>query len=228
MDSITIHHLGKTIPMHLYDKGEVVSDEIRRLKTFYELDLLEYIRKNFPVCKTIIDIGANIGNHSLYFHEFIEHEEIYCFEPVHSNFNLLALNLKRPNSKCRLFEIALSDRHGDAPLYNSQPGNNGGFSLEKYAHSYSAGQSVKTYTLDGSLHLEDITLMKIDVEAHELQVLNGARQTILRNKPAIFVEDLHHGYPDQFPANRFDEFFKEVNYKKVIKIGLMELWVAIV
>ena len=55
--------------------------------------------------------------------------------------------------------------------------------------SFDGADSIEKITID-SLYLENVSLMKIDVEGHELSVLKGAEQTILKNKPVIILEIL--------------------------------------
>lgn len=223
---IEINYNGKTVPINIYE-NDVISNDIIRNKTFYEIKFLDFISTNFNKNKTIIDIGANIGNHSLFFSEYLEHERIHCFELHPDNVDLLTLNMK--DKKCIIHEIALSDTEGNAIMYNSEIGNNGGFSLNKYESSYVVNGSIKTRTLD-SYKINNVTMIKIDAEAHELSILIGSKETILKNKPVIFVEDLFHGCPHLFTENRFDGFFKEVGYYKKyenIHNSLMDCWLPI-
>ena len=225
-EKIHLKFKDKRIPMVIYSDKETISTSIRKKKNFFELDFLIYLLRNFPEQRGIIDIGANIGNHSLFFTEFLKYDKIYCFEPFSSNAELLRENLKGKNSE--IFEIALSDREGKFKLYNSEKANSGGFSLVPYENiSYEVLPSIPVKTLD-SFHLENISMIKIDVEANELNVLNGAVKTIIKNRPYLFIEDLHHGYPNLFDSNRFDRFFHEIGYLKKeenIAKSFMDLWI---
>jgi len=225
-----ITHLGKKIKINLYE-NETISDIIRGSGTFFEEKFLEFIRVNFNKQKNIIDVGANIGNHSLFFSEFLDYNEIICFEPFKENVELLKLNLK--NKNCEIMDYALSDSNSDKVLYNSQSNNFGGFSLHSYDGSLGENKSfvvkdkVTTKTLD-SLNLTGITMIKIDVEGHEIPVLIGGIETIKKNKPIIFIENLSHGYPHLFKENQFDEFFEKIDYQKTqsnIMHSFMDLWI---
>jgi hypothetical protein len=71
-------------------------------------------------------------------------------------------------------------------------------------------------------------MVKIDVEGHENSVLSGGIETIKRNNPIIFIENLSPGYPHLFHDSQFDEFFKEINYirkHKNIVGSCMDLWI---
>jgi hypothetical protein len=101
-------------------------------------------------------------------------------------------------------------------------------------HSYSNGSSfqvlnkIPVTTLD-SYNFDDITMIKIDVENHENEVLRGGMKTIIKNKPIIFVENLYHEFPNVCPNSQPDaEIFNELNYKLLesnILGGFMDLWV---
>jgi hypothetical protein len=132
--------------------------------------------------------------------------------------------------KSIIYEIALSNKQGTMPLYNSQHRNYGGFSLHSYSinSSFLVKESVDVITLD-SLNLSNISMIKIDVENHENEVLRGGKQTILNNKPIIFVENLYYGYPKVCPnPNPHKDFFDELGYyRKESNIlgSFMDLWV---
>ena len=156
---------------------------------------------------------------------------VYSFEPFSQNISLLKMNMKNYENKSKIFEIALSDKEGTMPLYNSQAGNFGGFSLHSYSNgsSFIVNPSINVITLD-SLNLDNISMIKIDVENHENEVLEGAKQTILRNKPIIFIENLFYGYPNACPdPNPHQKIFDELNYKRIetnILGSFMDLWIT--
>jgi FkbM family methyltransferase len=225
-----ITYLNKKITFNLHE-NETISSAINSTQNFFEVDFLEFVRNNYPKQTTIIDIGANIGNHSLFFSEFLEYDEIICFEPFDKNVELLKLNLIGKN--CKIMDYALSDSDSEITLYNSQMNNFGGFSLHFYDGSKRENKSfivkdkITTKTLD-SLNLSNISMIKIDVEGHENSVLNGGIETIKRNQPIIFIENLSSGYPHLFKDSQFDEFFENINYIRIhknINRSFMDLWI---
>lgn len=235
MKKFQIEHLGKKINMRLHVKSDAISGQIVTHNTFFEIGFLEFLRTKYGTQRSIIDVGANIGNHAVFFSEYLEHDKIYCFEPDEDNLEILKDNMA--NKNCEIFDVALSDHDGTATLYNCDPGNSGAFSLEVFdskiaegsqhrlSKSYVAKYNVPIRTLD-SYNLQNISMIKIDVENHELPVLEGAKQTILNNKPIVIFEDLHYLFP-YFPAGRFDAFFKSVNYVRVesnIAGSYTDLW----
>lgn len=215
----------------VHNAGEIVSDKMVNTNNFFEINFLDYIAKKYNNQTGILDIGANIGNHSLFFAKFLNCEMVYSFEPFPRNVELLKQNLHNFTHKSKIFEIALSNKEGTMPLYNSQAGNFGGFSLHSYSNgsSFVVNPSINVITLD-SLNLDNISMIKIDVENHENEVLEGAKQTILRNKPIIFIENLFHGFPNVCPdPNPHQKIFNELNYKRVeinIVGSFMDLWIS--
>jgi FkbM family methyltransferase len=156
---------------------------------------------------------------------------VYSFEPFPQNISLLKINMQNYKDKSKIFENALSDKEGTMPLYNSQAGNFGGFSLHSYSNgsSFIVNPSINVITLD-SLNLDNISMIKIDVENHENEVLEGAKQTILRNKPIIFIENLFYEYPNVCPdPNHHQKIFDKLNYKRIetnILGSFMNLWIT--
>ena len=228
---INSNYGNSSTQLTIYDKGEIVSDNIVKTNNFFEIRFLDYINQNHKNQTGILDIGANIGNHSLFFAKFLNCEMVHSFEPVKSNIELIKKNMENFKEKNVVYEIALSNKHGTMPLYNSQRENSGGFSLHSYSNgsSFVVKDSVDVITLD-YLNLTNISMIKIDVENHENEVLQGGKQTILKNKPIIFIENLHYGYPNVCPnPNPHQKIFDELNYyKKESNIlgSFMDLWVS--
>lgn len=76
--------------------------------------------------------------------------------------------------------------------------------------------------------LRDITLIKIDVENHEKEVLEGAKETIKRNKPVIVLENSYYFFSHIFPnPNPHQEIFEELEYEKIFSNvcnSSMDIW----
>jgi FkbM family methyltransferase len=139
--------------------------------------------------QTAVDVGANVGAHSLVFSELVgTRGTVYAFEPQRILFQLLCANMAlngRVNVHCR--PEALGEAAGSScvpPLNYAVEENFGAAALRDGGD----GERVPVLTLD-SLDLPRCNLLKIDVEGMELRVLQGARQTIERCRPLLYVEN---------------------------------------
>ncbi len=172
------------IPLTVY-QHEAVSEVIRQTGDFYEADILDELREMYPTQRTIVDVGANIGNHSAYWSAFVPNTAIHAFEPVPDNYELLLLNA--PGAVCH--PSALSDRTGRVAIQVDRVNMGRGYVTRHGEYKVIARQ------LD-AFKLEDVTLIKLDVEGHEGKVLMGAWGTVGRWHPAIVVEDEWDAFGD--------------------------------
>lgn len=188
------------IPFLLHE-NESLSNAIAKNGDFWEADILDYLRNNFPYQRTIIDIGANIGNHTVYFANFLTAERIISIEADKINYDLLCINtFNYDNVYC--YNIALSDYVGEAWIQHNLT-NWGAHEVHD-----SGDEKVRCTSLDEYMFLDSLTLMKIDVEWLEPSVLKGAEQTIQYNRPLILIEDIKNEYgallPDYTLIKRWD------------------------
>lgn len=146
-----------------------------------ELDLiLDYLPDNVlnNVC---IDIGANIGNHSLYLSKYFK--SVIGFEPQEDLFTLLKLNTKYQKN-IRIFNYGLSDKEEKLKIYYDDLNRMGG-SFTKKNFKY---EIVKTEIFDKIFNKLSFSFIKIDVEGYELKALKGMEKSIINNKPIIAFE----------------------------------------
>lgn len=155
-----------------------------------------------------VDVGANIGNHSLYFSDYFS--EVLSFEPHPLTYKLLSVNAElAANVKC--FNCGLSSTAGTAALVLDGK-NMSGARIVKNADGEAA--SIRLETLDSTVGEADdkaVRLIKIDVEGHEVEVLAGARATIRKHQPIILFEQ----HPSDFAngSNRAIELIKSYGYQ---------------
>lgn len=179
------------IPFELHPQGEMFSDAIRRDEDFFEAEILDYIADNYPVHGTIVDIGANIGNHSLFFCNKLQYRQILAFEPVPDNYILLTINCARYRGFYP-FKFALDSHIG---LVNIAPQHS-----NMGASFVSPEGTIEVVAIPLDLFsLYDCTLIKIDVELYEPEVLRGAYLTISKNRPLILIEDANQEYGHLLP-----------------------------
>ena len=182
---------------------------------YHEIHYLKCLAKDvFPKLKShniCLDIGANIGNHSVFFADYFK--KIYAYEPNLRPFKLLEANAMLKNN-IKPFNFGLSNATKKQKVVFSL-GNIGSASL---VHNPSKGKTDEAIFelkyLDKVLtqgEISKISFMKIDVEGHELNVLKGAIRTIKASKPIIALEVL----PDEIQNGSFatKEFLETLGYK---------------
>jgi FkbM family methyltransferase len=146
---------------------------------------------------TALDVGANIGNHALYFSDHFR--QVVAFEPNPSTFQLLRINAGLVgNVVCRNFGLSSAD--GQA-LLCPDAANLGASMLRADG---AAGVTVELRALDALTELTSVRLVKIDVEGHELDVLRGGAGLLARERPIVVLEQRRSDFVDgRSPALSF-------------------------
>ncbi len=149
--------------------------------------LLDLIRK--IESPTVLDIGANIGNHALAFATCAA--QVHAFEPIPAIYRLLAANVQ-DNSlhNVQTHALALSDQGGNATIYMVKQGNFGASSFDQRREGVEPVQVTKMSGDEfvNKNAISRIDFIKIDVEAHEVYVLKGLMQTLQRDLPWLTME----------------------------------------
>ncbi len=162
-----------------------------------EMDLLEQL---LEPGHTVLDVGANMGSHTLAFCNFVGPTGVvHAFEPQRVMFQAMvatvALN-SWTNAHCHMKLVGA--KKGRMRLPSIDYGEPSNFGMMTLAPDRSragtltyrddeAGEEIEMITVD-SLDLPACHLIKIDVEGMEIDVLRGARKTIARHRPLIYME----------------------------------------
>jgi FkbM family methyltransferase len=140
---------------------------------------------------TVVEVGANIGAHSVALARACFPGPLYLFEPQQRVFQILCANLALNGvTNAIAYPEACSDEAGFVvvpPLDYGAELNFGGVSVLPDARG-AQGLRVRATPLD-SLALGACHIMKIDVEGFEAQALRGAAATIGRFRPLLYVEN---------------------------------------
>ena len=148
-------------------------------KHYYEPNMIKFIQQNYKG-GTMIDAGACIGNHTLAFSKIAD--LVISFEPLQQIFLHLSMNLAVNVIKNVVtYNIALSNRNGVEEM-TFVDGSAGGGEIRKGGEYI-----IPVLTLD-AFKIKNINLIKIDVQEHEAQVLEGAKETIKEQTPDLFIE----------------------------------------
>jgi FkbM family methyltransferase len=177
-----------------------VKDPIQRHNRnglFYEEPELALIKAHFPQGGTFVDIGSNIGNHSLFVAAFLQPGKIISFEPNPQAYKLLLANIAL-NGFHDVFDLThiglgLSDTQASGFAMSEQTRNLGG------ARMLSGEGDIQTITGDAALANDTPDFLKIDVEGMEILALRGLQETIRRCAPMILIEVDQENY-DSFDA----------------------------
>lgn len=179
------------------------------LDGFYEVDELQTLKKylNNNLQKTsFLDIGANIGNHSIFMSDFFKF--VKSFEPQRRVFKVLQFNTERFDN-IEIFNYGI-DELKRTTIFNI-PFNNTGSGSEYFSFENSYNEEVLLKPLENKF-FKNTGLIKIDVEGNEYGVLKTLNSLFKISSPLIILE-LHNNHPKKteilnfLKSNNYDEVF---------------------
>ena len=183
--AISCFHRGRRFTAHLFS--------FRELKPFLEVFAAGDYAGDWQNCRTIVDVGANIGAASLFFWLHAPAARIIAIEPNQANLERLKLNLAQIPGAL-IIQKALAGESGRVSFFRAD-----GFSLGSTLVEKRPGyieDSVEAMTLDDllqSLDIESVDLCKFDIEGAEFELFSRFADTgRLRQFIGEFHEDLAH------------------------------------
>ena len=186
-----MYHFGDTISKHTFWNG---------LFETWENDTGWIWKELCEVSSTIFDVGANTGVYSLVAKTINKDAQVFAFEPSIDTFKQLQKNNQINNYDIVCEKIALSNKSENQIFYDTPFQNQTSASLspKKLKNWEGYKGKIKEYNVS-CLKLDDfiiqnnidaIDLIKIDVEMHEPEVIEGFKVYLKKFKPIIIIEVL--------------------------------------
>jgi FkbM family methyltransferase len=178
---------GREVRFFVQDEQDVIQ-QYHAAGQFYEVEELQIITEFFPAGGVFVDIGLNVGNHSLYVGAYLHPRQIIVFEPNPPAVAILKLNLAMNGLQPLVDLTYLGTGLADVPSRAEAripDGNLGGTWLAPPSGDDGALVLMRG---DDALARRRVDFLKIDVEGMEMQVLAGLRETIAAWRPPVFIE----------------------------------------
>lgn len=177
---------------------------------------LEFWRESLKPGMTIIDVGANAGIYAFSAAKRVgESGCVLAIEPFSACLDCLEETRRRNQfDQVKIFAGAASNYNGmiGLSLHPLSEGNQV-VSQDKIVNNNDLMENVECFTLDTLIQTHNIVtvdFVKIDVEGHELEVLQGARKLITKFHPVILYENL---IDDQAMNSDVPKFLQSLNYE---------------
>ncbi len=176
------YNFHSTIGNILFDYGYFEEDEIQ-----FFIKKLSGDSEIF-----ILDVGANIGLHSIKWAQALQNVKIFAFEPAIETQRVLERNIARNFLDNKVFIVpkAVSDKPGYAKFFCTEDDAYNSLKNTERKTIFNTIE-VPITTIDEFIKtrkINKVSLIKIDVEGFETEVISGATNTLERFKPELFVE----------------------------------------
>lgn len=228
-----VFHPGERIYRHLYFQGDITvsidtshSFRIRHygyqvendifwdgLENGWERVSISLWIKLVKDSDVIIDVGANTGIYSLIAKTLNPAAHVYAFEPIPRVYEKLVSNSRLNNFEIACFDSALSNTDGEAIVYDTPAEHVYSVTVNKNLNADDVEvvpTTIKVTRLDtfiGQNNIEKIDLIKLDVETHEAEVLEGMSEFLKKFKPTLLIEILN----DEVGQN-VEALIKDIDY----------------
>jgi len=174
--------------MVLYNTNDEYVGKSIELYGKYQIEELKLFDRFVQSGDTVLDIGANIGTHTLWFANKVGSSGfVMAFEPQRLLFQTLCANMALnsiQNVDCRQLGVGYAKRLVKIPILDPLKKNNfGGLSID----GHEDGEKTAVCRVD-DIGLARCDFIKIDVEGMEPEVLQGAMNTIVGCRPILYLE----------------------------------------
>ena len=215
--STTFHLFGEKIILNHHGSADHISRRIMNGNTFYELGMLKSIKHNINNDGIFIDVGANIGNHTLFFSKICKAKKVISIEAIPENIKILQKNIKVnnvKNVKIIPHPIGLKSEERQIIRFNENMGScflendSNPTELVEGKKKIIKGDMLQVKTLNelGLNDIDNVKVLKIDCENMSLEILEAFIPIINRCNPAIFIEATD---------KELQKIFQLIDYKKI-------------
>lgn len=149
----------------------------------HDYEEMSFLRAYLRPGDLFVDVGANVGVYSLWASETAG-VDIIAFEPSSAAHARAVENveLNALGGRVNVVRKAVGGEQGEVRLTVGQG------ALNRVVGTSGGTEPVEQTTLDAELGTRQVAAIKVDVEGHELEVLRGGRESILRHRPAMLIE----------------------------------------
>lgn len=183
LTTFQIQHGGKLLTVDAV-VGDHIGSTMSLSGTFYEWQMLGAAAEYLKPGDFVIDVGANIGNHSLYF-AAICGAEVLAFEALPLTADILQRNVEQNflDDQIEVCRRVIGENSSSASLVKFDPTNIGATSF-----GLAVGGDYPVSSLDLERIHRKVSLIKVDAEGMDIPVLRGAIGIITRDRPMLVCE----------------------------------------
>jgi FkbM family methyltransferase len=189
---------------------------------FHEYRELLFLHDFLTKEMVLLDVGANIGEYSIFAAKRLTDGKVVSFEPVPTLRKILDQNIQLNRfSNVAVKPFGLSDAAGSFPIYFVGENENEGqatFFPGVIQNQRSVNAELKTLDEEwGQLSLNRLDFIKMDIEGSELRALLGARNVIKRFRPIIMLEVSEVTYQAAgYKLDDVSDYFAAINYRHFV------------
>jgi len=218
---VSFKYEDKEIIINSFIENDYIIKRIIQHNNFYEYKILEEVKKLIEPNSICVDVGAYIGNHSIFLSKICGAQRVYSFEPQYKAFKTLEKNCKDNNiNNVVALNIGLGCTDTIAKLQIGEEENPGSNRLIEDILG-----DIRIRRFD-SLGIDEVDFVKIDTEEYELYVLSGMRNTLKKYHPKLMIECIPHNEKEN--QNRYKDintFLTTLGYKLYLIKGYNGVWV---
>lgn len=221
LPEVELHGPRRTVVMRGAHENDHIFATMVASGQFYEQGLLDYLTSLIAPGGLVVDVGANIGTHTVWFAS--QHScDVRAFEAVPETAQVLCANvqLNGLDGEVRIEPYAVGRGPGRVSVAHWDPENSGATRLQQEA-SRDNRSSFAMVRLDDLEWEARVVLVKIDVEGMELDVLAGAEELVRRDRPVVVAEA-----QDASAETALRSWFQERGYTVLARVNATPTLVA--
>lgn len=197
--------------------ADVIVTSIKSGKIF-EKEVVDLASKYIKPETIVLDVGSNFGQMAILFSRMVgEAGKVHAFDADDFVFSVLEKNINANSLTGKVIPHFGAVHHVENevlyfPVQDFERfGSYGSYGID---YKGQKGREVKSLTIDGLNIQEPVSFMKVDVQGGDLMAMQGAKQTILRNKMPILFEYEYH-FEDELNLcfQDYVDFVAEIGYK---------------
>lgn len=227
MGVLSLYFFPRKITLHLKSGIKFQINNFHNLISINEVFNEEEYKIKGLNPKVIIDVGANIGDSTIYFAKKYPKAVIYAYEPAKSVFKILSKNLEQNNvGNVQTFQLGVGSKKGSVYFYEN---SKSGLSSLYLKGDTQKRQKINLVTLSQVIKKHKITscdLLKIDCEGGEFDILLKLKRNIYSHVKNIVVE--YHDKITDYQHDKLVAVLRQNKFKVKIKQHKIENDIGII